>query len=520
MLDRAKDKRYDLSIIFMVLKKEIELIKADWFIFFICFFISRYSIIDKIFPFAIIILCTYCYINGPSFTLLAISLLSITTVRFDFTYTVMLIAIYLFFYNFKNEAKKPIVIISAYAAAVLFSSKTSILIVEGFKLKGLALNFFESAFVFSGIILLTEGTRLIGHIKKSSIKEYLHRPKVKIHKNKAEAETEAASTAAEKFSSVQTKLQKRKKEYIQEKKLLNIFTEKAKLKIKEQLLWENINVKYFEVISGTGDSVFMSVTVKTDKSPEKTEEAIIFTVRNLCGVKLKCTEKITATPNYYVLKFKNIKKVKIKTYVASATKNGSPMSGDSYAYSGRSDKYYAVLCDGIGSGEEAFAESNGAVGMLSRFLYTDFTEEQILKTLNSLLMLKLDDERYVTFDLQIIDYGSREVRLYKAGTPPTFIISGGTIEKIEGKSLPMGILENFEYNTFKRVIRKGDIIIMISDGIIDSVNLDDKKSLEKFLEIIINKDPQTMANLILSYAIRGQKNIIDDMTVLVTKVGE
>lgn len=520
MLGRTNDKRYDMNFIIMILKKNFEHIKENFFIFFICFFISRYSIIGKIFPFAIIVLCTYCYIKGPSLIMLSISLLSILTIKFDFVYSVMLIAIYFFFYNFRNEEKKHIVIVSAYAAAVLFCSKTSILIVEGFNINGLMLNVFESIFIFSSIILTVEGIKFFNNIKNHSIKEYIHKPKEKKQKEKPLAEIEAASTTTKDYiENVKSRFESKNRDDSQRRKLLNIFTDKAKIKIKEQLLWESINVKYFEVISGTDDSIFLSITVKTEKSPEKAEEAIMFTVRNLCGVKLKCTEKITATPNYYVLKFKNIKRVKIKTYVASAIKDGSPVSGDSYTHAGRMDRYYAVLCDGIGSGEEAFNESNGAVDMLSRFLYTDFTEEQILKTLNSLLMLKLNDERYVTFDMQIIDYGLKEIRLYKAGTPPTYIISNGIMEKIEGHCLPMGILETFEYNTFKRDIRKGDLVIMISDGIIDSINLDEKKSLEKYLAIIMNKDPQTIANLILSYALRGQKNIIDDMTVLVTKIG-
>ena len=60
---------------------------------------------------------------------------------------------------------------------------------------------------------------------------------------------------------------------------------------------------------------------------------------------------------------------------------------------------------------------------------------------------------------------------------------------------------------------------MVSDGIIDSIGLDEKKSLDKYIELIINKDPQTIANSILSYALRGQDTVMDDMTVLVTKIG-
>jgi stage II sporulation protein E len=178
-----------------------------------------------------------------------------------------------------------------------------------------------------------------------------------------------------------------------------------------------------------------------------------------------------------------------------------------------------VLCDGIGSGEEAFNESNSAVDLMSKFLYSDFTEDQILRTLNSVLMIKLGDERYVTFDFSIIDYGTKEIRLYKAGAAPSYILSGKNVDKISGKSLPMGILDNFEYSSFKKEINVGDMVVMVTDGIIDSISQDPKKSLDKYLEFIRSRDPQTVANSILSYALRGQDKVMDDMTVLVTKIG-
>ena len=156
---------------------------------------------------------------------------------------------------------------------------------------------------------------------------------------------------------------------------------------------------------------------------------------------------------------------------------------------------------------------------MSRLLYSDFTEEQILRTLNSVLMIKLGDERYVTFDFTIIDNGTKEIRLYKAGAAPSYILSGKNVDKVSGRSLPLGILDNFEYSSFKKDFSIGDMVVMVTDGIIDSINLDPKKSLDKYLEHIGEKDPQTIANSILSYALRGQEDIIDDMTVLVTKIG-
>ncbi len=511
MIGKTQDEKYDLIII-NTFKKELKHIKENWILLLVCFFVSRQNIIDEIFPFAIVVLSLYCHIKGPWFSILFVCIAGILSVSFDFVYIIMLTAIYGYHFNFRNEGKSSIFLISGYSAAVLFFSKTAILVAEGFNANGFMLNMFETMFIFSAIILINEGIKTIKDFKKDKtgkIQRVKNKKKEDTPVINNNAESEAASTVS--YSAANKN--KKKNKY------LNIFSDDAKKKIKEQLLWQNINVKFFEVIPCNSSSILLSVTVKTEKTPEEAESTIALIVRNISGAKLRCVERIVMSPSYYVLKFKNIKKIKIRTYSAAAIKDGSEVSGDNFAYAGRADKYYMVLCDGIGSGEEASNESNGTVDLMSRFLYSDFTEEQILRTLNSVLMIKLGDERYVTFDFTIIDYGTKEIRLYKAGAAPSYILSGKNVDKISGKSLPMGILDNFEYSSFKKKINIGDMVVMVTDGIIDSISLDPKKSLDKYLEYLAGKDPQTVANSILSYALRGQKEIIDDMTVLVTKIG-
>ncbi|NLK65569.1 MAG: SpoIIE family protein phosphatase [Tissierellia bacterium] len=510
MIGKTQDEKYDLIII-KSFKKELKHIKENWLLLLVCFFVSRHIIIDEIFPFTIVVLSSYCNIKGPWFSILAVCIAGILSVRFDFVYVVMLTAIYGYYFSFKSEGKSSIFLVSGYSAAVLFFSKTAILFTEGFNTNEFMLNIFEALFIFSAMILINEGFNTIKKIKKEANK--IHKPR-KIGKENIppvidSAEREAASTVSD------TVLNKNNKK----SKHLNIFSNDAKKKIKEHLLWQNINVKFFEVISCSKSTILLSMTVKTEKATEEAEATIALIVRNITGAKLRCVERVVVSPNYYVFKFKNIKKIKIRTYTAAAIKDGSQISGDNFAYAGRADKYYVVLCDGIGSGEEASSESNSAVDLMSRFLYSDFTEEQILRTLNSVMMIKLDDERYVTFDFTIIDYGTKQLRLYKAGAAPSYILSNKGVDKISGKSLPLGILDNFEYSSFKKQINLGDMVVMVTDGVIDSINLDPKKSLDKYLEYLAEKDPQTVANSILSYALRGQDKVIDDMTVLVTKIG-
>ncbi len=526
MIGKTNDKNFSLNFFENIVKNELEHIKQNLIIFLVCFLIARQNIIHEIFPFAIITFSVYSFNKGVSLSLLIITILGILSVKFNFVYIIILLAVYAYFINKKGD--KTILAAAGYSAMVLMVSKTTILVADGFSKNGLILNIFETFFIFSAIILSNEAIKFIRGVKNGTRKINVHRFKRDIKKSlKSESvknkdddnlnhtsdkhiRNEAAATVASTITNID--------EY-KKSKYINIFSEKAKIKIKEQLLWQNINIKFFEVVSYNKNSIILSLTVKTEKSPEETEGSIELIVRNVSGVKLKCTERVIVSPNYYVFKFKNIKRIKIRTYSATATKGGSIVSGDNFAHAARADKYYTVLCDGIGSGEEACSESNSAVELLSKFLYTDFTEEQILRTLNSILMLKLGDERFVTFDLNIIDYGSKEMRVYKAGAAPTYIISNKSVDKISGKSLPLGILDNFEYSSFKKNIHIGDIIIMVSDGITDSISMDEKKNLDKYLELLVKKDPQTIANSILSYALRGQDSVIDDMTVLVTKIG-
>ena len=262
MIDRTNDKKVDFSVIPDCLKKMMENLKENFFAFFICFLISRLSVIGEMFPFSLIVLCTYCYLNGPSLTVLAITLLAINTVKLDFVYSVMLAAIYFYFYNFRNERKKHITIVAAYSSVVLLCSKTSILIVDGFSKTGIMLNIFEAVFVFSSIVLAVELMRIAKNIKESGIKQYVHRPRIKKDSSVNSAEIEAASTSfRDEAEKIKPNYEFFKKEDVRGRRLLNIFTERAKMKIKEQLLWENINVKYFEAISGTDDSIFLSVKI-------------------------------------------------------------------------------------------------------------------------------------------------------------------------------------------------------------------------------------------------------------------
>ena len=298
---------------------------------------------------------------------------------------------------------------------------------------------------------------------------------------------------------------------------VDIKSKEAKDRIEEIVKEEQIIIKSFDV-SDIKNSSGAVITLSTERNLRDVCDIISSSIKKITGLNMKCTEKIVSTDKYYILRFNMLQKISAKAYYSKLTKENSEISGDNYSYGTSNNKFYGILCDGMGTGARAFNESKSAISLLTKLLDANFNEKQMINTLNSLLLLKLEDDRYVTLDFSIIDFDTHELRVYKAGAAQSYLISNNEIKKIQSNSLPIGILDSFECYYNRTDIKPNDIFIMMTDGIVDSINEDEQKSLDKYLEIIKNKDPQSIANAILTYAIRGCNKIIDDMTVLVIKI--
>lgn len=295
----------------------------------------------------------------------------------------------------------------------------------------------------------------------------------------------------------------------------DIRDKKAINSICRELEDNEIQVKHFD-ISGRNDNILISLTFSTNNNLDKVIDNIIDIIYKITGLKIYCLEKTISIDQYFIVKFRSKKKLKAKSYYARISKGNCRISGDSFSYGSTEDKYYMILSDGMGSGEKAFNESKSTVDILSKLTEANFQEKQLLKTMNSLLMLKFDDETYTTIDLSILDIDEHEIRFYKAGAAPSYMIKDDKVIIVDANSLPVGILDDADFQFNRSKISSGNIIVMVTDGIIDSINKFEEKSLERYLETIKHENPQNMANLILTYAMRGCKEIIDDMTVLIT----
>ncbi len=197
------------------------------------------------------------------------------------------------------------------------------------------------------------------------------------------------------------------------------------------------------------------------------------------------------------------------------------VSGDSYTFGENENGYFVALSDGMGVGRKANQESNITISLLERFLEAGFDKELALKTINSILLLKSSDEMFSTVDMTIIDLYMGKAQFIKIGCAPTFIKRKDRVDIINSKSLPVGILKDVDFQVYEDNIEDGDLIIMMSDGVLDSNDkVDDKENwMAEVISNISSVNPQKIATEIINIAksVSVNKNK-DDMTVLVTKV--
>ena len=91
------------------------------------------------------------------------------------------------------------------------------------------------------------------------------------------------------------------------------------------------------------------------------------------------------------------------------------------------------------------------------------------------------------------------------------------INEIKSNSLPVGVLDMVEPRITKTVLEADDILIMMSDGVVDAFSSIDE--IKNFILYQQTKNPQELAKIILDKAKRNQKNYPkDDMTVLTGKL--
>lgn len=204
---------------------------------------------------------------------------------------------------------------------------------------------------------------------------------------------------------------------------------------------------------------------------------------------------------------------------ARRTREGEDRSGDNFTYiKMNSGQTFMSICDGMGSGKRAQNYSEMVIDLLEQLLQSGFGEGTALKLINSILLTGNQWQEPAAVDMALIDQYSGICQFLKMGAACTYIKRGSWVECIRSTSLPMGVLDEVDMETITKKLYDGDFVVMISDGIVDSLKCEDKEqAMGRIIMDIETASPREMAWEILTKSLEMAEGIPkDDMTVICT----
>ncbi|WP_240377875.1 stage II sporulation protein E [Bacillus piscicola] len=226
--------------------------------------------------------------------------------------------------------------------------------------------------------------------------------------------------------------------------------------------------------------------------------------------------------DYLNFSFISARPFTVETGFTSVAKEGRLVSGDSHAaLDVGTGKFAIAISDGMGSGEKAHQESSSALQILQTILASGMDEATAIRSINSIMSLRSAEETFSTLDLAMIDLQNASGKFIKIGSVPSFIKRGEKIKQIEAGNLPIGMMEHAELEVVTEKLQDGDMIIMMSDGLLEVPGPIENMEMwiKRMIAQLETDDPQEAADLLLERVMKvthGQ--IHDDMTVMAAKI--
>ena len=142
--------------------------------------------------------------------------------------------------------------------------------------------------------------------------------------------------------------------------------------------------------------------------------------------------------------------------------------------------------------------------------------------IHSCMLLQNTQERYSTIDLCMVDLYEGDCDFLKSGAAPTFLKYGEEIEVLQPAAMPPGILQQPDYARTHRKLAAGDVIIMMTDGVLEALPEEDRdRRMEEMLRCCATVNAKEYAQRLMERVYLLQKlRARDDMTILVGSLWE
>ena len=208
----------------------------------------------------------------------------------------------------------------------------------------------------------------------------------------------------------------------------------------------------------------------------------------------------------------------ISTFLKSATEIG----GDYYDFFYEKGKYFYAICgDATGHGVISGIMVSVTKAALSGIPMS--TPSKILQQLNGIVK-KVNFGR-LRMSLSVAKINHDSIELSSAAMPPTYYFNSkkNNLEEILVPNLPLGGMQREKFDGIKLDFQKGDMIVMISDGLPELPNpteeLLDYQKVEDCLKKNSKKDAEQVKNALVELSEIWANGVLnpDDITIVVIK---
>jgi len=299
----------------------------------------------------------------------------------------------------------------------------------------------------------------------------------------------------------------------------NIIIQSEADRLKQKLAFGKVNVKSLTIVEKPNHRKTVYMVAKTRRGRSVTSKEITEIIKEVLGrsYTLAKGSRLMISKEYNTFEF--VEDIRFRTLqgVAKTMKSKESVSGDSYTFMPLDTGQLVMsLSDGMGSGEAANEDSEYIIEVLEQLMESGFSKHSAIRLINSVMFLKSDKQAFSTIDMGIMDLYSGMCEFIKVGASTTFIKNKNKVEAIRSTTLPIGAFTQVEYEGISWELSDGDMVIMVTDGIVNSLEGEDKdENLKEYIANLNINNPQEIANMVLEYAMLNSGfDISDDMTVL------
>ena len=149
---------------------------------------------------------------------------------------------------------------------------------------------------------------------------------------------------------------------------------------------------------------------------------------------------------------------------------------------------------------------------------------QMLATLNDAIQERKLESQYVTMLFALWNDENRTLRVANSGAVQPVFCRAGASETVHAEGFPLGMFSDVTYDELTVATKPGDVVIFVSDGILDAENAEDEMYGQERLSSLLcsqrEHSAQEIADAILADVSRflGEQDRFDDETIIVLKV--